>query len=83
VTDDGLEYNLKTLLKLVFQSVWQMKWDINITPPSLRVNHLTKDGNPYGCLSLGRSARGRGFGGQATFIWLEEECIQNKYRSTI
>ena len=39
--------------------------------------------NPYGWLALGRSARGRGFGGQATFIWLEEECIQNKYRSTI
>jgi hypothetical protein len=39
--------------------------------------------NPYGWLALGRSARGRGFGGQSTFIWLEEECIQNKYRSTI
>ena len=30
--------------------------------------HSTKDGNPYGWLSLGRGARGRGFGGQATFI---------------
>ena len=45
--------------------------------------HSTKDGNPYGWQALGRGARGRGFGGQATFIWLEEECIQNKYRSTI
>jgi len=24
-----------------------------------------------------------GLGDQATFIWLEEECIDNKYRSTI
>ncbi len=30
MTDDGLEYNLK----LVFLTVWQMKWDISITPPS-------------------------------------------------
>jgi hypothetical protein len=36
VTDDGLEYNLQ----LVFLTVWQMKWDISITPPSVRVNHL-------------------------------------------
>jgi len=34
--------------------------------------HSTKDGNPYGWLALGRGARGRGFGGQSTFIWLEE-----------
>ena len=32
--------------------------------------HSTKDGNPYGWLVLGRGARGRGFGGQATFfVW--------------
>jgi hypothetical protein len=30
--------------------------------------HSTKDGNPYGWLELGRGSRGRGFGGQATFI---------------
>jgi len=30
--------------------------------------HSTKDGNPYGWLALGRGARGRGFGGQVTFI---------------
>jgi hypothetical protein len=27
-----------------------------------------KDGNPLGWLALGRTARGRGFGGQMTFI---------------
>jgi len=31
VTDDGLEYNLN----LIFLTVWQMKWDISITPPSI------------------------------------------------
>ena len=30
--------------------------------------HSRKDGNPLGWLALGRSARGRGFGCQATFI---------------
>ena len=30
--------------------------------------HSRKDGNPLGWLVLGRSARGRGFGCQATFI---------------
>ena len=30
--------------------------------------HSTKDGNPCGWLTLGRGARGRGFGGQVTFI---------------
>ena len=45
--------------------------------------HSTQDGNPYGWLALGRGARGRGFGNQTTFIWLEEECIDNTYLSTI
>jgi hypothetical protein len=38
-------------------------------------NHETKDGNPLGWLALGRSARGRGFGGQATFIFLVKEMF--------
>ncbi len=45
-----------------------------VLPPASHVEgpsltHVeTKDGNPYGWLALGRGARGRGFGGQATFI---------------
>jgi hypothetical protein len=49
----------------------------------LKLDGLTKDGNPYGWLTLGRDARGRGFGGQSTFIWLEEEYIDNTYQITI
>jgi hypothetical protein len=32
---------------------------------------------------LGAMHEDVGLGGQATFIWLEEECIDNKYQSTI
>ena len=36
----------------------------------------TKDGNPYGWLALGRGARGRGFGVQATFIVWKRRSIK-------
>jgi hypothetical protein len=42
---------------------------------AVKVLITTKDGNPLGWLALGRSARGRGFGGQATFIFLVKEMF--------
>ena len=55
----------------------------SVQPSCVHDRERTKDGNPYGWLSLGRDTRGRGFVGQSTFIWLEEECIDNTYLSTI
>ena len=59
---------------------WQVSSHVSILEPSWclgaverweqteRCRRHTKDGNPYGWLALGRGTRGRGFGGQATFI---------------
>jgi len=41
----------------------------------------TEDGNPYGWLALGRGARGRGFGGQATFIGWKRSVFNGWKRS--
>ena len=46
----------------------------------LKLDGLTKDGNPYGWLALGRGARGRGFGGQATFIGWKRSVFKTHAR---